>query len=112
LLNFHGGGGNAAAHQQYVRMDAPADRANFLVVYPRVGTIIHGGPSAAHSATPMSFSACRDGVEVILWRLTGSGNIWPGGKPGYLTRWLGESTDATDANAEMWRFLQRFTRVH
>jgi len=60
----------------------------------------------------MSFSACRDGVEVILWRLTGSGNIWPGGKPGYLTRWLGESTDAIDANAETWRFLQRFTRVH
>ncbi len=34
VLNFHGGGGNARAHQQYVRMDALADRERFIVVYP------------------------------------------------------------------------------
>ena len=34
VLNFHGGGGNARAHQEYVRMDALADRKHFLVVYP------------------------------------------------------------------------------
>lgn len=34
VLNMHGGGGNALAHQQYVRMDALADREGFLVVYP------------------------------------------------------------------------------
>jgi polyhydroxybutyrate depolymerase len=34
VLNFHGGGGNARAHQEYVRMDALADREHFLVVYP------------------------------------------------------------------------------
>ena len=79
---------------------------------PRIGATVHGGPGGAHSATPMSFSPCRDGVEVILWRLTGSGHVWPGGKPGYLTRWLGESTDVIDANAQMWRFFQRFARRH
>ena len=34
VLNLHGGGGNALAHQQYVRMDLVADREGFLVVYP------------------------------------------------------------------------------
>lgn len=34
VLNFHGGGGNARAHQEYVRMDALADRERFVVVYP------------------------------------------------------------------------------
>ena len=34
VLNIHGGGGNALAHQQYVRMDALANREGFLVVYP------------------------------------------------------------------------------
>lgn len=34
ILNFHGGGGNPAAHQKYARMDALADREGFLVVYP------------------------------------------------------------------------------
>jgi polyhydroxybutyrate depolymerase len=34
VLNFHGGGGNARAHRDYVRMDALADREGFVVVYP------------------------------------------------------------------------------
>ncbi len=34
VLNFHGGGGNAAAHRDYVRMEALADREGFIVVYP------------------------------------------------------------------------------
>ena len=34
VLNFHGGGANARAHQGYVRTDALADREGFLVVYP------------------------------------------------------------------------------
>ena len=34
ILSFHGGGGNARAHQEYVRTDALADREGFLVAYP------------------------------------------------------------------------------
>ncbi len=34
ILNFHGGGGHAAAHRKYVRMDALADREGLVVVYP------------------------------------------------------------------------------
>lgn len=34
VLNFHGASANARAHQRYVRMDALADRAGFVVVYP------------------------------------------------------------------------------
>lgn len=34
ILNFHGGGGHARAQQDYVRMDALADREGFVVVYP------------------------------------------------------------------------------
>jgi polyhydroxybutyrate depolymerase len=86
--------------------------ANGCTREPRIGATAYGGPSKAHSATPMTFAACRDGVEVILWQLTGSGHVWPGGKAGYLTHWLGESTDVIDANAEMWRFFHRFTRAH
>ena len=86
--------------------------ANGCAREPRIGTTAYGGPSKAHSATPMTFAPCRDGVEVVLWRLTGSGHVWPGGRAGYLTHWLGESTDVIDANVEMWRFFQRFTRAH
>jgi polyhydroxybutyrate depolymerase len=34
VLNFHGGGGNARAHREAVRMDALADREGFIAVYP------------------------------------------------------------------------------
>lgn len=34
VLNFHGGGAHARVHQEYVRMDALADREGFLAVYP------------------------------------------------------------------------------
>jgi poly(3-hydroxybutyrate) depolymerase len=47
---------------------------------------------------------------VVLWKLTGAGHVWPGGKPNYLTRVLGASTDVIDANVEMWRFFSRFSR--
>jgi polyhydroxybutyrate depolymerase len=63
---------------------------------------------SVHTATRLVFSGCRDGVEVVLWKLTGSGHVWPGGTRDYLTRWLGPSTMVIDANEEMWHFFTRF----
>jgi polyhydroxybutyrate depolymerase len=63
---------------------------------------------SVHTATRLVFSNCRDRVEVVLWRLTGAGHVWPGGTPAYLTRWLGPSTLVIDANEEVWRFFRRF----
>jgi len=42
ILNFHGGGGNAQGQEDYSRMDALADEAGFIVVYPE-GTGRLGG---------------------------------------------------------------------
>ena len=63
---------------------------------------------SAHTATRFVFSGCRGGVEVVLWKLTGAGHVWPGGTRDYLTRWLGPSTMVVDANEEMWHFFTRF----
>ena len=63
---------------------------------------------SVHTAMRLVFSGCRDGVEVVLWKLTGSGHVWPGGTRDYLTRWLGPSTMVIDANEEMWHFFTRF----
>jgi polyhydroxybutyrate depolymerase len=249
VLNFHGGGGNAAAHQKYVRMDAVADREGFLVVYPdgtgpidgelltwnaggccgravrdnvddvgfvrkllfdlsrrqaydparvyatglsngammayrlaaelsdRIAAIapvagaiaverfptarsvpvmhIHSvddpralyagglGPPfpltntrvmhlavdvaladsaqangckgameqrdrrewKGHAATLLAYPGCR--AEVLLWKLTGAGHVWPGGEPNYFPKLLGPGTAVIDANEEMWRFFAR-----
>lgn len=63
---------------------------------------------AVHTATRLVYSGCRDGVEVVLWKLTGAGHVWPGGTRDYLKRWLGSSTEVIDANEEMWNFFGRF----
>jgi polyhydroxybutyrate depolymerase len=62
-----------------------------------------------HTATRYVFNACRDEAEVVLWKLTGAGHVWPGGKQKYLERILGPSTDILDANTEMWNFFKRFS---
>ncbi|MGZ8489654.1 MAG: hypothetical protein ACXWW4_14090, partial [Candidatus Binatia bacterium] len=62
-----------------------------------------------HSATKYVFANCREGAEVALWKLTGAGHVWPGGKQKVLERILGPSTDIIDANREMWAFFKRFT---
>ena len=62
-----------------------------------------------HTATRYVYSNCRDGAEVSLWKLTGAGHVWPGGKQNYMERLLGPSTDIIDANTEMWKFFSRFS---
>jgi len=61
-----------------------------------------------HTATRLLFGGCRGGAEIVLWKLTGSGHVWPGGTRDHLTHWLGPSTRVIDANEEIIRFFVRF----
>lgn len=80
---------------------------------PQLGDPLRGRPGAAdaaHTATRHVYSPCRDGTEVVLWKLTGAGHVWPGGVQDYLPWLLGPGTTVIDANSEMWRFFSRFRR--
>jgi len=81
-------------------------------VEPRIASNLKGRPGskeAGHTATRYVWAPCRAGSEVVLWKLTGTGHVWPGGLQDYLPGLLGPSTALVDANLEMWRFFQRFT---
>ncbi|MBI1964912.1 MAG: polyhydroxybutyrate depolymerase [Betaproteobacteria bacterium] len=69
-----------------------------------------GAPDAGHTATRLTYKPCIAGTEVVLWKLTGAGHVWPGGVQDYLPLLLGPGTAVIDANAEMWRFFSRFRR--
>ena len=69
-----------------------------------------GSADAAHTATRYQYGPCRAGTEVVFWKLTGAGHVWPGGRQNYLPLLLGSGTTVIDANAEMWRFFSRFRR--
>lgn len=80
---------------------------------PQVATPVsgsEGAPDARHTATRFTYAPCRNGSEVVLWKLTGAGHVWPGGVMNYLPALLGPGTSVIDANAEMWRFFRRFRR--
>lgn len=65
---------------------------------------------AAHTATRYTYVPCRGGTQVVLWKLTGAGHVWPGGLQDYLPLLLGAGTTVIDANHEMWRFFSRYRR--
>lgn len=69
-----------------------------------------GASDAGHTATRLTYGPCIAGTEVVLWKLTGAGHVWPGGVENYLPLLLGPGTAVIDANAEMWRFFSRFRR--
>ena len=68
-----------------------------------------GSKEAGQTVTRYVWAPCREGSEVVLWKFTGTGHVWPGGLQDYLPRLLGTATALVDANLEMWRFFQRFT---
>ena len=67
-----------------------------------------GGPN--HTATLFAWGPCAGGAEVQLWRLTGAGHGWPGGRVRLPETVMGPETATIDAALEVWRFVSRFRR--
>jgi polyhydroxybutyrate depolymerase len=63
-----------------------------------------------HTATRLAYGACASGAPVVLWRLTGSGHVWPGSSLRYPIKLLGAATDVIDGNQEIWSFVRQFRR--
>lgn len=61
-----------------------------------------------HTATKIRYGPCRDGSQIIHWKLTGAGHVWPGREP-RLEDIVGPATMIIDANEEMWSFFQQFS---
>jgi polyhydroxybutyrate depolymerase len=76
----------------------------------RVGPTLKGAPGSAdadNSATRYEWGPCASGSKIVLWKLAGSGHVWPG-----TTRspsWLGRATQVIDANNQMWHFFRDFS---
>lgn len=80
----------------------------------RVVDFVQGAPGVddGHTANRVVHAPCRDGTEVVLWKLAGPGHVWPGGRRNFLPALLGTSSAVIDANREMWSFFSRFRRAH
>jgi len=73
-----------------------------------------GTTSAGETATRVTYSGCRNGTQVVLWRLTGSGHVWPGSpllgtKTTHILTGVGRGTTLINADQLMWQFFQHYS---
>jgi poly(3-hydroxybutyrate) depolymerase len=64
---------------------------------------------AGTTATKLVYAPCGSGATVVLWKLSGSGHVWPG-RDAHLVRMLGQPNHLIDANEEMWTFFRNAHR--
>ena len=92
-------------------------KADGCAPHPHDGRTIVGAAgtvSAGESATRVSYTGCRDGTEVVLWRLTGSGHVWPGSPlkgtaTTHILTGVGRGTTLVNADQLMWQFFERYS---
>jgi polyhydroxybutyrate depolymerase len=91
-------------------------KADACEATPHTATTIAGrGTSAGLTATQVTYSGCASGSTVALWRLTGSGHVWPGApfNTGPRATWIldgvGRGTTLIDANELMWQFFRHYS---
>jgi len=93
-------------------------RADGCGTTPHTGTTIVGAAgsiSAGETATPITYTHCREGVEVALWRFTGSGHVWPGStlntgpEKNWILAGVGRGIVLVDANETMWQFFSHYS---
>ena len=84
---------------------------------PHRGSTIVGAPgsiSAGETATLLTYTHCRAGSEVELWRFTGSGHVWPGstfntGPPSsWILAGVGRGIVLVNADQTMWDFFSHY----
>jgi polyhydroxybutyrate depolymerase len=61
------------------------------------------------TATKLVYAPCSSGATVVLWKLSGSGHVWPG-RDARLVHMLGQPNHLIDANEEMWAFFRNWHR--
>lgn len=58
------------------------------------------------TTTLTRYEGCRDGAEVLLYRVLGGGHTWPGGWQ-YLRPWVvGKTSHDWDASETIWKFFR------
>jgi polyhydroxybutyrate depolymerase len=78
---------------------------------PKTATVQRKITGSTTTATKDVYTPCATGATVVLWKLTGSGHVWPGseGRPA-MQRILGRPNTLINANEEMWTFFKSFHR--
>jgi polyhydroxybutyrate depolymerase len=103
-LRYTGGYGNAVSglfHHNFGNPGVEKTLARWAKfdacpAQPQVGPTLKGKPGTKQegiTVTRYIWAPCRAGTEVVLWKFTGSGHVWPGGVQDHFVGFLGRGTD-------------------
>jgi polyhydroxybutyrate depolymerase len=102
--------GGTRARKQHPSVQAGIDRwvtHNGCPATPLIGQTLTGALGTfdeGQTVTKITYGPGREGVEVVLYRMTGAGHVWPG-SPTSLPLLIGRATALVDANEVMWEFF-------
>ena len=63
-----------------------------------------------HTATRIDFAPCDANTDVALWKLTGAGHGWPGGRSRLPAKIVGPDTHVIGAADEIFRFVTKYKK--
>jgi len=108
--SFEGRSGGSRVRIGYPSVQRGVDQwvaHNECPATPEIADTVFGPPGSStegQSVTKITYGPGRDGTEVVLYRFTGVGHVWPGAT--MSLPWLtGRPTTLVDANEIMWQFF-------
>ncbi|MCX6006361.1 MAG: dienelactone hydrolase family protein [Chloroflexi bacterium] len=73
---------------------------------PQMEQLPHINPADPTSTTVEKYTGCRDGTEVVLYRVNGGGHTWPGGLQYMSERFIGKTSRDFSATETIWQFFK------
>jgi len=73
---------------------------------PETKQLPHLNPNDSTSTTVERYAGCRDGTEVILYKVNGGGHTWPGGLQYMSENFIGKTSRDFSATETIWQFFK------
>jgi polyhydroxybutyrate depolymerase len=73
---------------------------------PQMEQLPHLNPNDSTSTTVERYTGCRDGTEVVLYKVNGGGHTWPGGVQYMSEKFIGKTSRDFSATETIWQFFK------
>ena len=73
---------------------------------PETEQLPHLNPNDSTSTIVERYTDCRDGTEVVLYKVNGGGHTWPGGQQYMSEKLIGQTSRDFNATETIWQFFK------
>ena len=79
---------------------------------PEIEQLPHLNPNDSTSTIAERYTGCRDGSEVVLYKVNGGGHTWPGGLQYMSEKLIGQTSRDFSATETIWQFFKLHPMKH